>query len=72
MQGVNFLNTILVYHLDKEDHPNGSDGRLPEGLGDKFFAGGWYASDTDEVVKVEEKIVNGKTVFDVNTEFFLR
>jgi hypothetical protein len=65
MRGVNFLNTILTYHLDEIEHPGGNDGRLPKDVGDKIFAGGWYKSETDEIVKVEEKKVEGKTVYEV-------
>jgi hypothetical protein len=65
MRGVNFLNTILTYHLDEEEHPGGNDGRLPKGVNDNIFAGGWYRSDGDEIVKVEEKQTGGKTVYEV-------
>jgi len=65
MRGVNFLNTILVYHQDEAEHPGGNDRRLPAGVGDKIYAGGWYKSDGDEIVKVDEKTVGGKTVYEV-------
>ena len=71
MRGVNFLNTILTYHLDEEDHPGGNDGRLPKDVGDKIFAGGWFKSQSDEIVRVEERKVGEETVYEVkvNTKY---
>jgi hypothetical protein len=63
MRGVNFLNTILAYHLDPSESQ--SDGRLPGDVADRIFAGGWYRSEGDEIVKVEEKQLDGKTVYEV-------
>jgi peptidoglycan hydrolase-like protein with peptidoglycan-binding domain len=65
MQGVNFLNTLLTYHLDTAEHPNGNDGRLPR-ADDQIFAAGWYKGTGDEVCKIDRKTVNGKTVYEVS------
>lgn len=65
MQGVNFLNTYLTYHLDEAEHPGGNDGRLPTDLGDKLNAAGWFKSDGDELVRITERTVNGRKQYDI-------
>jgi hypothetical protein len=68
MQGVNFLNTMLDYHTEPE-HP--ADTPIPRSAVDRVHAGGWFAADTDDVIRVVEREEAGRTHYDVqvNTKY---
>ncbi|MHC4831493.1 MAG: hypothetical protein ACYTFT_14250, partial [Planctomycetota bacterium] len=60
-RGVNFLNTVLEYHLE-----HGADGRIPKGTPDSIHASGWFAGGTSgDVIQVTERKVGRKTHYDV-------